>query len=122
MPTNSVSPSSRASVRKPPVTAPAASALAFSVMGFVSVEARIYRAPGEGARWALGVYWGRFPPGTCRVRTQAEFRGSAPMKEILDALEARRAAAKRGGGEKRIEAQYARGKLTARERIELLLD
>jgi propionyl-CoA carboxylase beta chain len=27
-----------------------------------------------------------------------------------------------GGGEKRIEAQHARGKLTARERIELLLD
>jgi propionyl-CoA carboxylase beta chain len=27
-----------------------------------------------------------------------------------------------GGGEKRIEAQHAKGKLTARERIELLLD
>ncbi len=27
-----------------------------------------------------------------------------------------------GGGEKRIEAQHKRGKLTARERIELLLD
>src|ERR1700760_713217 len=44
------------------------------------------------------------------------------MKEILDALEERRAGAKLGGGEKRIEAQHARGKLTARERIELLLD
>src|SRR5260221_108474 len=44
------------------------------------------------------------------------------MKEILDILEERRAGAKLGGGEKRIEAQHARGKLTARERIELLLD
>src|SRR6201747_1151006 len=44
------------------------------------------------------------------------------MKEILDILGERRAGAKLGGGEKRIEAQHARGKLTARERIELLLD
>src|ERR1043166_575560 len=44
------------------------------------------------------------------------------MKHILDNLEERRAGAKLGGGEKRIEAQQARGKLTARERIELLLD
>src|SRR5712672_57309 len=44
------------------------------------------------------------------------------MKDILDTLEERRAGARLGGGEKRIEAQHARGKLTARERIELLLD
>src|SRR3978361_1180464 len=44
------------------------------------------------------------------------------MKDILDTLEERRAGAKLGGGEKRIEAQHARGKLPARERIELLLD
>src|SRR5439155_1293755 len=44
------------------------------------------------------------------------------MKDILDTLEERRVGAKLGGGEKRIEAQHARGKLTARERIELLLD
>ena len=44
------------------------------------------------------------------------------MKHILDALEERRAGAKLGGGEKRIEAQHARGKLTARERVEKLLD
>ncbi|WP_275441114.1 carboxyl transferase domain-containing protein, partial [Enterobacter hormaechei] len=34
----------------------------------------------------------------------------------------RRAQARLGGGEKRVEAQHNRGKLTARERIELLLD
>src|SRR3979409_332764 len=44
------------------------------------------------------------------------------MKEILDILGERRAGAKLGGGEKRIEAQHKRGKLTARERIELLMD
>src|ERR1700744_4081594 len=44
------------------------------------------------------------------------------MKPILQELEARRAKARLGGGQARIEAQHARGKLTARERIELLLD
>ncbi|HRF10351.1 MAG TPA: carboxyl transferase domain-containing protein, partial [Xanthobacteraceae bacterium] len=44
------------------------------------------------------------------------------MKDILEALETRRAEAKLGGGEARIEAQHKRGKLTARERINLLLD
>jgi propionyl-CoA carboxylase beta chain len=44
------------------------------------------------------------------------------MQTILDELEARRAAAKLGGGEKRIAAQHAKGRLTARERIEVLLD
>ena len=34
----------------------------------------------------------------------------------------KRAAARLGGGQKRIDAQHAKGKLTARERIELLLD
>ncbi|QGM44513.1 acyl-CoA carboxylase subunit beta [Methylocystis heyeri] len=44
------------------------------------------------------------------------------MKHILDGLEKRRDSARLGGGHKRIEAQHGRGKLTARERIELLLD
>jgi propionyl-CoA carboxylase beta chain len=44
------------------------------------------------------------------------------MKDILGELEARRAAARSGGGERRVAAQHAKGKLTARERIELLLD
>src|ERR1700746_1380489 len=44
------------------------------------------------------------------------------MKEILDRLEQRRARARAGGGEARTEAQHKRGKLTARERLELLLD
>ena len=44
------------------------------------------------------------------------------MKDILGELEARRETARQGGGEARIAAQHAKGKLTARERIELLLD
>ena len=44
------------------------------------------------------------------------------MKEIIDKLEARRQAARLGGGKTRIETQHKRGKLSARERVELLMD
>ncbi len=44
------------------------------------------------------------------------------MQDILEELDKRRAQARAGGGEKRIAAQHAKGKLTARERIALLLD
>jgi len=44
------------------------------------------------------------------------------MKHIINELEARRERARAGGGEARIEAQHKRGKLTARERLDLLLD
>ncbi|MCR9151135.1 MAG: acyl-CoA carboxylase subunit beta [Rhodobacteraceae bacterium] len=44
------------------------------------------------------------------------------MKDILTELERRRETARMGGGQRRIDSQHAKGKLTARERIELLLD
>ena len=44
------------------------------------------------------------------------------MQDILDQLEKKRELARLGGGQKRIDAQHKKGKLTARERIELLLD
>ena len=44
------------------------------------------------------------------------------MKEILEQLEKKREAARLGGGQRRIDAQHKKGKLTARERIEVLLD
>src|SRR5438132_1799358 len=44
------------------------------------------------------------------------------MNDILSRLEEKREAARAGGGKRRIEAQHRRGKLTARERLELLLD
>jgi len=44
------------------------------------------------------------------------------MKAVIEELEQRRANARLGGGQKRIDAQHTRGKLTARERIDLLMD
>ena len=44
------------------------------------------------------------------------------MSDIIAQLEAKRAEAMLGGGQKRIDAQHAKGKLTARERIHILLD
>ena len=44
------------------------------------------------------------------------------MQDINEQLELKRSAARQGGGVKRIQAQHAKGKLTARERLEILLD
>ena len=44
------------------------------------------------------------------------------MKNIIKLLEEKRKKAQEGGGKKRIDAQHEKGKLTARERIDLLLD
>ncbi|MBL28172.1 MAG: methylmalonyl-CoA carboxyltransferase [Rhodospirillaceae bacterium] len=44
------------------------------------------------------------------------------MDDIIGRLERMRAAARAGGGERRVQAQHAKGKLSARERLELLLD
>ena len=44
------------------------------------------------------------------------------MKGLVDDLHERRDKAKLGGGEEKIAVQHERGKLTARERIDLLVD
>ena len=44
------------------------------------------------------------------------------MSDALKKLETLRQGALKGGGEERIEAQHSKGKLTARERLDLLLD
>ena len=44
------------------------------------------------------------------------------MQDIVKRLEEMRIAAEMGGGQRRIDSQHKKGKLTARERIELLLD
>lgn len=44
------------------------------------------------------------------------------MRHILEVLEEKRSQARLGGGQKRIDAQHAKGRLTARERITVLLD
>lgn len=44
------------------------------------------------------------------------------QQEKIKELVERRAKARMGGGQKRIDAQHAKGKFTARERIAMLLD
>src|SRR3989337_2013078 len=44
------------------------------------------------------------------------------LQEMFDELRKKKALGLGGGGKKRIETQHAQGKLTARERIDLLLD
>jgi propionyl-CoA carboxylase beta chain len=44
------------------------------------------------------------------------------MQDILRQLDEKRAAARAGGGAKRVAAQHGKGKLTARERLDVLLD
>ncbi|NQV43294.1 MAG: acyl-CoA carboxylase subunit beta, partial [Rhodospirillales bacterium] len=44
------------------------------------------------------------------------------MHEIIRQLEEKRERARMGGGQRRIDAQHSKGKLTARERIDMLLD
>src|SRR3954453_7090857 len=45
-----------------------------------------------------------------------------PLRSLVADLHARRERAKLGGGEEKIAKQHAAGKLTARERIDLLVD
>ena len=44
------------------------------------------------------------------------------MLKVLEELDKRRDAARMGGGQARIDAQHAKGRLTARERLDILLD
>ncbi|MBT6117559.1 MAG: methylmalonyl-CoA carboxyltransferase, partial [Rhodospirillaceae bacterium] len=44
------------------------------------------------------------------------------MEDIIQQLEDARQGAREGGGERRVASQHAKGKLTARERLEVLLD
>ena len=44
------------------------------------------------------------------------------MSDIIRQLEVKRQAARQGGGQRRIDGQHAKGKLTARERIDVFLD
>ena len=44
------------------------------------------------------------------------------MSTVIEQLEERRVQARLGGGQERIDKQHKKGKLTARERLEVLLD
>jgi acetyl-CoA carboxylase carboxyltransferase component len=54
--------------------------------------------------------------------TPHKLPGTATMAELTEQLHERRAKAKLGGGKEKIAKQHNRGKLTARERIDLLVD
>jgi len=72
-------------------------------------------APGQTG--AIGPDWARgslaFPGAMVLTR---------PVSDTVRRLDEKREAARLGGGARRIKAQHGRGKLTARERIEVLLD
>lgn len=51
-----------------------------------------------------------------------KLRAGDSMQKIIAALDQRRNDARLGGGQKRIDAQHGKGKLTARERLDVLLD
>src|SRR5258706_2033608 len=59
---------------------------------------------------------------TTSERSSAEPAGLKGTQGKLTELHALKEAAMLGGGKKRIEAQHKKGKLTARERLDLLLD
>src|SRR5215475_2328329 len=125
MPKNSTSPSRRSRIFTPPVAVPAISCASLISIFLTRID-RGFVAPKGSEITAKFAGKSGFGFRNGRVRTpQNGFGfddGQGPMKDILDTLEERRAGARLGGGQKRIEAQHARGKLTARERIELLLD
>ena len=58
------------------------------------------------------------PPQDCSGASSLEW----PVQDNLVSLQKMRDEAKGGGGPVRVEQQHARGKLTARERVNLLLD
>ena len=57
-----------------------------------------------------------------RLVTTGVLRAMRAADERLDELRRRKAQSEAGGGSQRIDAQHNRGKLTARERLDLLLD
>src|SRR5690349_21497601 len=78
----------------------------------------------SGARMKKRARGGPHAGARCRPRRWFSPPGHRrkPLKHVLAELEKRRAEARLGGGEKRIAAQHAKAKLTARERLEVLLD
>ncbi|XP_030312181.1 propionyl-CoA carboxylase beta chain, mitochondrial [Calypte anna] len=84
---------------------------------------QVLRRAGVAGLWRGGPgVWGavpggcRFVPGGCRAASAAR------PPPVSQRIQEKRSAALLGGGQARIDAQHKRGKLTARERILLLLD
>src|SRR5438477_12504899 len=56
------------------------------------------------------------------IPRRVSFSHSMTMRDKLELLDQRRAESELGGGEARLKAQHEKGKLSARERLDLLLD
>ena len=56
------------------------------------------------------------------MATETPAQSPSILRPLVDDLEERRAKIRRGGGEEKIEKQHAEQKLTARERLDLLID
>lgn len=56
------------------------------------------------------------------MRANTDTNVLVPLKEIIDEIESTESEIKKGGGEKRIKKQHDKGKMTARERVEKLID
>ena len=82
------------------------------------------RHPHADRRRRAAVGWPRRSRPCAARNTLVEFqsKGNDTVHDIIRQLDEMRAKARLGGGERRIAAQHAKGKLTARERLELLLD
>jgi acetyl-CoA carboxylase beta subunit len=87
--------------------------------------------PADDVRAGASRLRGRAPPARpvramnpieAHQETRVFPRGPRPCTTSSSSSRTKRAKARLGGGEKRIDAQHAKGKLTARERLELLLD
>src|SRR5512144_1145685 len=76
------------------------------------------RSPRARRRWKPA----RCRPPRPRRVCSTPWNGDRNVHNIIRQLDEKRARARLGGGDKRIAAQHAKGKLSARERIELLLD
>jgi acetyl-CoA carboxylase carboxyltransferase component len=82
-------------------------------------------APGDEAEEAAGGNSGagsEHQAESPEAPAETEHGSETGMKGLVDDLHARREKAKLGGGEEKIKVQHERGKLTARERIDLLVD
>src|SRR5918996_1146062 len=70
----------------------------------------------------LGREAGAVHPGEIPSAPLTEHGESSGLKPLVDDLHERRAKIKLGGGPEKIESQHEKGKLTARERVDLLVD
>jgi len=83
---------------------------------------RTQHDPGTPGREAEDVPGADHVSETAEAPAGTEHGEQTGMKGLVEDLHARREKAKLGGGEEKIAVQHERGKLTARERIDLLVD